>query len=65
MVDDVIPRIDGFADDYVSPASHQIISYVTARTGERATYFLKRLSARFSAVPKRRKFVALWYKKTT
>ena len=59
MVDDVITHPRGFRDAYVSPDSYQVLEYAAARTRGTLTYFLKRNSARWSAVPRRRKFVAL------
>jgi predicted O-methyltransferase YrrM len=59
MVDDVIIHERGFRDTYVSPDSHHVLEYVASRTGEPAAYFLKRNAAKWSAVPRRRKFVAL------
>ena len=64
MVDDVITHHQGLRDAYVSPDSHQVLEYVAARTRESPTYFLKRNNARWSAVPHRRKFVALLQKTT-
>lgn len=59
MVDDVITHPRGFRDAYVSPDSHRVLEYVVARTHEALAYFLKRNGARWSAVPRRRKYVAL------
>ena len=59
MVDDVITHHRGFRDAYVSPDSHRVLEYVAARTHETPTYFLKRNNAQWSAVPRRRKFVAM------
>lgn len=64
MVDDVITHHRGFRDAYVSPDSHQVLEYVAARTRETPIYFLKRNSAQWSAIPRRRKFVALLQKTT-
>ncbi|MCX7184835.1 MAG: class I SAM-dependent methyltransferase [Nitrosospira sp.] len=59
MVDDVITHHRGFRDAYVSPDSHQVLEYVATRTHETPIYFLKRNSTQWSAIPRRRKFVAL------
>lgn len=59
MVDDVIAHPRGFRDAYVSPDSHAVLQYVAARTSDAPTYFLKRAGCRWSAVPRRRKYVAL------
>ena len=60
MADDVIAQHWGPRNPhYGSPDSHQVLKYVVARTHETLTYFLKRNSAEWSAVPRRRKFVAL------
>lgn len=59
MIDDVIVHPRGFRDSYVSPDSHQVLEYVAARARKAPTYFLKRADARWSAVPRRRKYVAL------
>jgi predicted O-methyltransferase YrrM len=59
MVDDVIMHPRGFRDAYVSPSSFKVIKYLTLREQVDEFYFLKRNSARWSSVPRRRKFVAL------
>lgn len=63
MVDDVIPHARGFRDAYVSPDSYKVLTYAIERTGEKLVCFLKRNNALWSAVPRRRKFVAVWRKR--
>jgi predicted O-methyltransferase YrrM len=59
MCDDVIPRQDGLRDAYVSPDSYHVLEYMSQRTRDRVTYFLKRESSEWSANPYRRKYVGV------
>lgn len=62
LCDDVLPHPKAFRDDYVSNDSFKTLEYARLRTGENVTYFLKRESPRWSANPRKRKFVSLWRK---
>ena len=62
MCDDVITHVNGLRDAYVSPDSYAVLSYITARTGEKCWYFLKRESPQWAADPRKRKFVAFLQK---
>ncbi len=63
LVDDVIMDLQGYRDDYVSPDSYSVIEYIKQRTNVEVTYFLKRLSPKWSADSSKRKFVAVLQKK--
>ncbi len=62
MCDDVIPEKNGFRDNYISPDSLNVLEYLSQRTGDRVTYFLKRESPEWSANPHKRKYVAVMRK---
>jgi predicted O-methyltransferase YrrM len=65
MCDDVICDQAGLRDAYVSPDSHTVLEYASQRGGFAVHYFLKRLSSKWSARPRWRKFVALYHKPST
>lgn len=62
LCDDVIMHPDGLHDEYVSPQSHAVLEYAAQRGGFEVSYFLKRLSGKWSARPTWRKFVAYYRK---
>jgi predicted O-methyltransferase YrrM len=59
MCDDVMNNPESYSDGYVSPDSERVLRYLCERTRDSLTLFLKRDSARESADPRTRKFVAL------
>jgi predicted O-methyltransferase YrrM len=63
MFDDVIPNQKGLRNGYVSPDSYSVLEYMRKRSNDSITYFFKRESPRWSANPKRRKYVAFMQKK--
>lgn len=63
LCDDVIPHEKAHRDDYVSGDSFRTLEYARQRTSESITYFLKRESPRWSANPRKRKFVSVWRKR--
>lgn len=59
LCDDIIPHKKGLRDELVSPDSHNIWEYLNKRISAEVNYFLKRNHPRFSANPKKRKYVSL------
>lgn len=59
LCDDVITDPKGLRNKYVSPDSYEVLEYVSRRTGEDVTYFLKRDDVESACQSKRQKFVSL------
>ena len=55
LCDDVIPAPEGPRTPYVSPDSHEVLSYFAERTGETLHLFLKRSGFKHAGVPRNRK----------
>ena len=62
LCDDVIPHKRGYRSELSSPDSYRVLEYVSRRTGDKVTYFLKRESPIWSANPRKRKYVAVLQK---
>lgn len=62
LCDDVIPHERGYRDELSNPDSFKVLEYVSRRTADKVTYFLKRESPKWSANPRKRKYVAVFQK---
>ena len=59
LCDDIVPNKDGLRDELVSPDSYHIWEYINKRIKDDVIYFLKRNNPKFSANPKKRKYVSV------
>ena len=64
LCDDIIKHKKGLRDELVSPDSFLIWEYINERIENEVMYFLKRNNPKFSANPKKRKYVSI-LKKTS
>ena len=62
LCDDVTPHKRGHRNELSSPDSFKVLEYVNRRTADKVTYFLKRESSKWSANPRKRKYVAVFQK---
>ena len=62
LCDDVILHKRGYRSELSSPDSFKVLEYVSRRTADKVTYFLKRESPKWSANPRKRKYVAVFQK---
>ena len=59
LCDDIVTHKNGLRDELVSPDSYLIWEYINKRIKDDVVYFLKRNNPKFSANPKKRKYVSL------
>jgi predicted O-methyltransferase YrrM len=64
LCDDVVIHKKGYRSEVSSPDSCQVLKYIRERSGDEITFFLKREAPVWSANPRKRKYIAVFRKKS-